>query len=152
MNLKAEKKSYRESFQSTQHMIMTQIAQTAPTQSQKSSYSTTEYSSSDIHWTTDSDSNSDVSLSLSIGFRFYSGLRHWMISPTTDTDVNTDSDDRRKSWDDKESNTTTDDSDDMGERLVLLHYHYYDMTENSQLFERQKRLFHLAKVNLLSCT
>ena len=114
----------------------------------KPSHSTTDYSSSDNHWTRDSDSDSDVSRSSSIGFRFYSGLRHWMISPTTDTDVNTDSDDRRKSWDDKESNTTTDDSDDMGERLVLLHYHYYDMTENSQLFERQKRWFHLAKVVL----
>ena len=114
----------------------------------KSSHSTTDYSSSDNHWTTDSDSDSDVSRSSSIGFRFYSGLRHWMISPTTDTDVNTDSDDRRRSWDDKESNTTTDDSDDMGERLVLIHYHYYDMTENSQLFERQKRWFHLANVVL----
>ena len=99
----------------------------------KSSHSTTDYSSSDNHWTTDSDSDSDVSRSSSIGFRFYSGLRHWMISPTTHTDVNTNSDDQsqRKTWINKESNTSTYDITDIGERLVLIHYHYFNMTENS---------------------
>ena len=56
-----------------------------------------------------------------------------MISPTTHTDVNTNSDDQsqRKAWINKESNTPTYDITDMGERLVLIYYNYFNMTENS---------------------